>query len=234
MPRSRSRLSGSHRRDRGRAPTPASAREATQLLIVDITEWSMVPRRSWKPTRAMRGALVSRICDFCRRDRRCAPVRYAKNSSWPSLGLVPAERSTGDTIRAEGGLTLAGNRRARRALIEAAWTYRYPARVSETLRSAAGGAARSPCATSPGRPRSVCALVIVASAPQGRSCTLSSWRRSLERDGRVPVGHRTRGRASAKGDALFPAAAQSREWSTKGGELPSLIMWPGSRPTPVL
>ena len=35
------------------------------------------------------------------------------------LGLVPAERSTGDTIR-RNGLTLAGNRRARRALIEAA------------------------------------------------------------------------------------------------------------------
>src|SRR6266568_503783 len=33
------------------------------------------------------------------------------------------------------GLTLAGNRRARRALVEAAWTYRYPARVSETLRA---------------------------------------------------------------------------------------------------
>jgi transposase len=31
------------------------------------------------------------------------------------------------------GLTLAGNRRARRVLIEGAWTYRYPARVSETL-----------------------------------------------------------------------------------------------------
>jgi transposase len=50
------------------------------------------------------------------------------------LGLVPAERSTGDTVR-RTGLTLAGNRRARRALIEAAWTYRYPARVSETLRT---------------------------------------------------------------------------------------------------
>jgi transposase len=47
------------------------------------------------------------------------------------LGLVPAESSTGDTIRRKG-LTLAGNRRA---LVEAAWTYRYPARVSETLRA---------------------------------------------------------------------------------------------------
>jgi transposase len=49
------------------------------------------------------------------------------------LGLVPAESSTGETVRRKG-LTLAGNRRARRALVEAAWTYRYPAKVSETLR----------------------------------------------------------------------------------------------------
>jgi transposase len=50
------------------------------------------------------------------------------------LGLVPAERSTGEAVRRKG-LTLAGNRRARRALVEAAWTYRHPARVSEALRA---------------------------------------------------------------------------------------------------
>jgi transposase len=33
------------------------------------------------------------------------------------------------------GLTLAGNRRTRRVLVEAAWSYRFPARVSETLRA---------------------------------------------------------------------------------------------------
>jgi transposase len=49
------------------------------------------------------------------------------------LGLVPSERSTGATVR-RAGLTLAGNRRARRVLVEVAWTYRYPARVSDTLR----------------------------------------------------------------------------------------------------
>jgi transposase len=50
------------------------------------------------------------------------------------LGLVPAERSTGETVR-RTGLTLAGNRRARRVLVEAAWSYRHPARVTETLRT---------------------------------------------------------------------------------------------------
>lgn len=49
------------------------------------------------------------------------------------LGLVPSERSTGETVK-RGGLTLAGNRRARRVLVEGAWSYRYPARVTEPIR----------------------------------------------------------------------------------------------------
>lgn len=44
------------------------------------------------------------------------------------LGLVPAERSTGDTVR-RGGITKTGNARVRRALAESARTYRFPARV---------------------------------------------------------------------------------------------------------
>jgi transposase len=45
------------------------------------------------------------------------------------LGLVPSESSTGDKVK-RGGITKAGNGRARRMLIEAAWSYRYPPRVS--------------------------------------------------------------------------------------------------------
>jgi transposase len=48
------------------------------------------------------------------------------------LGLVPSERTTGDTVR-RGAITKTGNHRARRVLIEGAWTYRFRARVSETL-----------------------------------------------------------------------------------------------------
>ena len=39
------------------------------------------------------------------------------------LGLVPSERSTGDTTKR---ITKAGNGRARRILVEAAWSYRHP------------------------------------------------------------------------------------------------------------
>ena len=48
------------------------------------------------------------------------------------LGLVPSEHSSGASIK-RGGLTKAGNSAARRLLIEAAWTYRSPARVSRQL-----------------------------------------------------------------------------------------------------
>jgi transposase len=44
------------------------------------------------------------------------------------LGLVPSEASTGDTIR-RGPITKAGNRRARRILVECSWSYQHPPRV---------------------------------------------------------------------------------------------------------
>jgi len=46
------------------------------------------------------------------------------------LGLVPSEHSSGGNVR-RGGITKTGNREARRMLIEAAWSYRYPARVAK-------------------------------------------------------------------------------------------------------
>ena len=45
------------------------------------------------------------------------------------LGLVPSEHSSGPTRR-QGGVTKAGNGTARRMLVEAAWSYRFPARIS--------------------------------------------------------------------------------------------------------
>jgi transposase len=48
------------------------------------------------------------------------------------LGLVPSEQSSGASVK-RGGITKAGNSAARRLLIEAAWTYRFPARLSREL-----------------------------------------------------------------------------------------------------
>ena len=48
------------------------------------------------------------------------------------LGLVPSEHSSGESTK-RGGITKTGNRHARRVLVEAAWAYRLPARVSRPL-----------------------------------------------------------------------------------------------------
>ena len=48
------------------------------------------------------------------------------------LGLVPSEYSSGGTRR-QGGITKAGNGAARRMLVEAAWSYRFPPRISREL-----------------------------------------------------------------------------------------------------
>jgi transposase len=48
------------------------------------------------------------------------------------LGLIPSETLSGES-RHQGSITKAGNRSARRALVEAAWAYRYHAKVSPII-----------------------------------------------------------------------------------------------------
>ena len=48
------------------------------------------------------------------------------------IGLIPSEYSSGDKRR-QGGITKTGNGRARRALTEAAWAYRYNAKISPII-----------------------------------------------------------------------------------------------------
>lgn len=94
-----------------------------------LPEWSLCGTVA--TIQALRGisliaavTLVAEIGDF----RRFANPRQLM--AW--LGLVPRERSSGAT-RAQGNITKAGNTRARRMLVESAWTYRLPARVAGDL-----------------------------------------------------------------------------------------------------
>ena len=48
------------------------------------------------------------------------------------LGVVPSEYSSGNS-KSRGGITKTGNGHVRRVLVEAAWTYRHPARKSPLL-----------------------------------------------------------------------------------------------------
>lgn len=68
--------------------------------------------------------LLAELGDVTRFDKPTQLMAY--------VGLVPSENSSGGKRR-QGGITKAGNGAARRILIEAAWTYRYPARISQAL-----------------------------------------------------------------------------------------------------
>jgi transposase len=58
------------------------------------------------------------------------------------LGLVPSEESTGDRIK-RGSITKAGNLRARRILVESAWSYQHPPRVGKDKQAKVAAAPRA-------------------------------------------------------------------------------------------
>jgi transposase len=104
------------------------ARYDTQLPRV-VAGWRWAP--VVKALMSMRGmalltaaTLVAELGDL----RRFASARQLMGY----LGLVPSEASTGEKRR-QGGITKMGNGIARRVLIEAAWNYRVPARLSREL-----------------------------------------------------------------------------------------------------
>jgi transposase len=62
-------------------------------------------------------------------ERHQAPAWFVHTRQLAAfVGLIPSEYSTGG-----GPITKAGDGHARRALVEAAWAYRYPAKVSVHL-----------------------------------------------------------------------------------------------------
>jgi len=96
-----------------------------QAIREAVPEWS--PAEVVTALQAMRGidliaavVILAEIGDLSRFQNPRELMGY--------LGLVPSESSTGDKVK-RGGITKAGNSRARRILVEAAWSYRYPPRV---------------------------------------------------------------------------------------------------------
>ena len=106
-----------------------------RLMRLETQIKELVPTWSMEPLvaayQAMRGVSLNVAVTFA---VEVGDVRRFDNPRqlMAFLGLVPSERSTGDNVK-RGGLTLAGNRRARRVLVEGAWSYRHPARVTETI-----------------------------------------------------------------------------------------------------
>jgi len=101
----------------------------TEQIRKLIPEWSMAPVVAASP--AMRGVamviavtLVAEVGDLTRFNNPRDLMSH--------LGLVPSEHSSGATTR-RSSITKTGNVEARRVMIEAAWTYRLPARVGRIL-----------------------------------------------------------------------------------------------------
>jgi transposase len=108
-------------------------RERLQRLDQELRE----PVKAWRLSpvvealQALRGVqltvaitLVAELGDLTRVENPRELMKF--------LGLIPSEPSSGEQRR-QGAMTTAGNRHARRVLVEGAWAYRYPAKVSRHL-----------------------------------------------------------------------------------------------------
>ena len=114
-----------------RFAAPAETQEMEEL----VPSWSLAC--VVRAIQAMRGiamtsaiTLVAEIGDF----RRFATPKQLM----AYLGLVPSERSSGPKT-ARGAITKAGNTRARRILVEDAWTYRMAPRVGMAMQERSQG-----------------------------------------------------------------------------------------------
>jgi transposase len=101
----------------------------TAQIEAMLPDWTLAPVVS--ALQAMRGmalvnaaTLIAELGDLSRFTNPRQLMAY--------LGLVPSEHSSGASIK-RGGITKAGNRAARRLLVEAAWSYRFPARLSREI-----------------------------------------------------------------------------------------------------
>jgi transposase len=100
-----------------------------QELHEQVKSWRLTP--VVEALQALRGVqftvavtMVAEIGDLSRFDTPRELMKF--------LGLTPSEYSSGER-RQQGSITKAGNTHARRALVEGAWAYRYPAKVSRHL-----------------------------------------------------------------------------------------------------
>jgi transposase len=100
-----------------------------QELHEQVTAWRLCPVVD--ALQALRGVqftvavtTVAELGDLTRFENPKQLMNY--------LGLTPSEYSSGERRR-QGGITKTGNSHARRALVEGAWAYRYPAKVSRHL-----------------------------------------------------------------------------------------------------
>jgi transposase len=100
-----------------------------QCLTQEVERWRMQP--------LVRAVMTLRGLDLVSATTIVAELGDLRRFAHPRelmgyLGLVPSEHTTGSKRRL-GGITKTGNGHVRRILVEAAWNYRFPARLSRKL-----------------------------------------------------------------------------------------------------
>jgi transposase len=110
-----------------------------QAIRVAVPEWSLAE--------VVTGLMAMRGMDLISAASFLAEMGDLSRFRTPSelmayLGLVPSEDSTGGTIK-RGPITKAGNRRARRMLVECAWAYQHPPRVGRAKQAKVAAAPRA-------------------------------------------------------------------------------------------
>jgi transposase len=100
-----------------------------EQMKVALPDWSLAP--VVEALMALRGVslitamtVLAELGDISRFDSPRQLMAY--------LGLVPSEHSSGGSRR-QGGITKTGNGHVRRVLVEAAWSYRFPARKTRLI-----------------------------------------------------------------------------------------------------
>ena len=135
----------------------------TAQIAAMLPDWMLVP--VMMALQAMRGmalvnaaTLIAELGDLLRFTNPRQLMAY--------LGLVASEHLSGTSVRRRS-LTKPGNNAARRLLIEAAWCYRFPARVSRELRCVRRSC-QSRSTRSLGRRRATCAPASASLPARGK------------------------------------------------------------------
>jgi len=113
----------------------------TEQIQVHVEQWSRVPFvRAYQALRGVSFVVaVTVVAEIGDMNRFATPKQLMAY-----LGLIPSEHSSGKAVR-RGSITKTGNSHVRRALIEAAWTYKLPARKSIILLKRQRGLPKSVC-----------------------------------------------------------------------------------------
>jgi transposase len=148
-----------------------------------LPDWSLAP--VVRALQALRGmalvAAVTVIAELGDITRFANPRQLMEY-----LGLVPSERSSG-AARRQGGITKAGNGAARRMLIEAAWSYRFPAHQPGATAAPGGSGKADPRNRMEGAGTAVSAL---SQARPGGKITHCGHDRDRSRTGGLCLGDR--------------------------------------------